>query len=279
MKISIAICLALLVFTSNINTVSAASPSVSDWVETPYSGIRLIAGAQHGDTREVGIQIRMQPGWKTYWKIPGDSGIPPLFDWSGSSNVSGATVMYPAPKRYVDEYATSIGYKDEVVFPVRLTPTSKVMPTVARVTVSYAVCSDICLPASAELTLDLAAAPRASTIQSALIERFKKKVPTKVSDNQPRIASVQLTGSGEKASLVVDVDQKPGSPDVDIFIEGPRELYFAGPKRQTAPGPDDTARYSIAIDGVTPSLPLKGEHLVFTVVGEHGAYEQHLSVN
>ncbi len=273
-------CLVLLMFAASIGDAPAAAPEASDWVETPYSGIRLIAGAMHGDTLEVGVQIRMKPGWKTYWKVPGDSGVPPFFDWSRSSNVASARILYPAPKRYVDQYATAIGYKDEVVFPVQLTQVSKAMPTIAKVTVAYAVCSDICLPASADLTLNLAKAPRATTTSSALIARYRKKVPaTDAKESHPRIASARVTGSGKDARLMLEVDQKAGSPDVEIFVEGPPEFYFAEPRRQPQSGLDGTARYSMAVDGVTSSDTLNGRKLLFTVVGDQGALEQQLPVN
>ena len=74
------------------------------------------------DIHRAGIEIRLAPGWKTYWRYPGDSGIPPRFDFSHSTNVKSVTVRYPAPQRLTDESGTSIGYKHGVVFPLEIVP-------------------------------------------------------------------------------------------------------------------------------------------------------------
>ena len=61
-------------------------------------------------------------GWKTYWRMPGDAGIPPQFDWSGSQNVKSVEVLWPAPQRFIDSGGETVGYKDRVVFPLRIVP-------------------------------------------------------------------------------------------------------------------------------------------------------------
>ncbi len=73
-------------------------------------------------TLRAGIEIKLQPGWKTYWRYPGDSGVPPQFDFAGSENLASAEVLYPAPHSFKDEAGTSIGYKETVVFPVASRP-------------------------------------------------------------------------------------------------------------------------------------------------------------
>ena len=101
-------------------TVAVSRPALagdaSAWDGDQRAAVRLIAGAQRGTVRRAGIEIRLAPGWKTYWRYPGDSGIPPRFDFSPSKNVKSVTVRYPAPHRLTDESGTSIGYKHGVVF-------------------------------------------------------------------------------------------------------------------------------------------------------------------
>ncbi|HBR25972.1 MAG TPA: hypothetical protein DD732_02860, partial [Rhizobiales bacterium] len=102
-----------------------AIASTSPWVASTNSKVRLVSGALDLDgkpTLVAGVQLRMDGGWKTYWKNPGDSGVPPTFDWSGSNNLKHAEVLYPAPHRIADANGTAIGYDDEIVFPVKLTP-------------------------------------------------------------------------------------------------------------------------------------------------------------
>ena len=90
----------------------------SPWDGTQRAAVRLIAGAQRDGVHHAGLEIRLAPGWKTYWRYPGDSGIPPRFDFSNSRNVKSVTVRWPAPQRLTDEGGTSIGYKHDVVFPL-----------------------------------------------------------------------------------------------------------------------------------------------------------------
>src|SRR5258707_9942457 len=83
----------------------------SDWSQDARSAIRLIAGAnEKGQTPlRAGIEIKLQPQWKTYWRYPGDSGVPPRFDFSGSENVKSVNVLYPAPHLFTDEAGQALG--------------------------------------------------------------------------------------------------------------------------------------------------------------------------
>ena len=117
--------LALTVCVALAGASLAASPGESPWVGETFSKVRLVSGSVAGmsDGQMIaGVQIRLEPGWKTYWRMPGDFGVPPTFDWSGSKNLRSAEVLYPAPHRFTDASGTAIGYEDEVVFPVMVTP-------------------------------------------------------------------------------------------------------------------------------------------------------------
>src|SRR5690349_23038438 len=102
-------------------TVRAADES--PWNEDVRSAVRLIAGSSKTDDAvlRAGIEIRLRPGWKTYWRYPGDSGVPPRFDFTGSENLKQADVLFPAPHLFVDETGASLGYKDTIIFPILVT--------------------------------------------------------------------------------------------------------------------------------------------------------------
>src|SRR3954463_7229451 len=110
----------------------AVAADASDWDGTQRAAIRLIAGerrVEKGSTIDrAGIEIRLAQGWKTYWRYPGDAGIPPRFDFAGSRNVKSVTVLYPAPQRLADESGTSIGYKHDVMFPLEIVPADAAKP-------------------------------------------------------------------------------------------------------------------------------------------------------
>src|SRR5215468_11734755 len=89
----------------------------SPWSDDVRSATRIVAGSgKNGDAQlRAGVEIKMQPGWKTYWRYPGDSGVPPHFDFSGSENLKAADVLYPAPHLLTDDTGQSLGYKDTII--------------------------------------------------------------------------------------------------------------------------------------------------------------------
>ena len=101
--------------------VGDAMAAASPWDRTDVSEARLVAAqdAVGDSTVTLGLQIRLAPGWKTYWRSPGEAGFPPRLDWSGSTNLAGVEMAWPAPQRFLEigDLMTH-GYKDEVVFPI-----------------------------------------------------------------------------------------------------------------------------------------------------------------
>src|SRR5690606_1564792 len=116
--------------------VSSTAALASPWQPVQSSQVRLIAGRQDADGREIvaGFQMVLQTDWKTYWRNPGDAGgVPPELDWTGSENVESATLLYPAPQRFEDRSGETIGYEDNVVLPVLIKPVDPESDVVLRV--------------------------------------------------------------------------------------------------------------------------------------------------
>ncbi|NPD17076.1 hypothetical protein HOY34_17930 [Xinfangfangia sp. D13-10-4-6] len=105
-------------------------------------------------TRMAALRLDLAPGWKTYWRSPGEAGIPPQFDWSGSSNLRGVRVHWPSPQVFHTNGMQTLGYKDQLILPVELIPLDPSQPVQLDVNVDLGICRDICMPAS--LTLDAA---------------------------------------------------------------------------------------------------------------------------
>lgn len=113
--------------TGSMRESSAASPmaGASEWSPGLHAAMRLLDGGpddRSGRTFKAGVEIRLDPHFKTYWRTPGNSGIPPVFEWSQSQNVANVEVLWPAPYRFEDTAGASIGYKDRVIFPSRSRP-------------------------------------------------------------------------------------------------------------------------------------------------------------
>jgi DsbC/DsbD-like thiol-disulfide interchange protein len=241
----------------------ARADDASPWSEDIRSAIRLIAGSNQGAAPlRAGVEIKLQPGWKTYWRYPGDSGVPPRFDFSGSDNLKSAKVLYPAPHLFADESGNSLGYKDSVIFPVQVTPKLAGKPVMLALKLDYAVCEKLCVPAqgSAALTLDAGDSAQDATLRDA-----ETRVPQKVSAAQAGL-TVRRVNNAAKPLVMVDLEAPAGTP-ADIFVEGPTPEW-ALPIPKPAPGaPDGHRQFGFELDGLPPGVDPKGQFdLTFTVV-------------
>ncbi len=117
--------------------------------------VEVLPGWQEGDLHYAALRIRLAPGWKTYWRAPGDAGIPPSFRWDGSSNLAGVRFEWPAPHVFELNGLRSIGYKDELVLPMLLTAGRPGEPIRLRGEVDLGVCLDVCVPVNLRLDADL----------------------------------------------------------------------------------------------------------------------------
>ena len=77
---------------------ASAAEDASRWDGDAHSAVRLIAGSAAGSMLRAGVEIRLKSGWHTYWRYPGDAGVPPRFDFTGSQNVKAVDVLWPAPQ-------------------------------------------------------------------------------------------------------------------------------------------------------------------------------------
>ena len=253
---------------------AAWAADASPWDADARAGVRLIAG---GTTRALdaplraGVELKLAPGWKTYWRYPGDSGVPPRFDFAGSQNVKSVEVAWPAPHRFTDESGTNIGYKAAVVFPLRIVPQNAAKPVLLHLKLDYAVCEKLCVPAegSAELTLD-GAGPTFDEALAAAEATVPKHA--KLGDRAPlAVRTVRREAGGDHPRIVVDV-AAPETP-LDLFAEGPTPDW-ALPLPEPAPGaPAGLHRFVFALDGVPPGTSPKGAVLTFTLESGPNAIE------
>src|SRR5476651_2208626 len=137
--------------------IEARAQDASPWQRDGHSVVPVLLKTRSGAVLLGGIAFQLQPGWKTYWRSPGDSGVPPRFDFSKSENIEAVTVLWPAPVKFDDGAGgSSMGYHDQVVLPLRIVAKNTDKPVTLRAAINYAVCQKICIPveASAELGLD-----------------------------------------------------------------------------------------------------------------------------
>jgi DsbC/DsbD-like thiol-disulfide interchange protein len=249
----------------------AAGGSASPWVGSADSKVRLVSGTVDLDgapTLVAGIQLRMGPGWKTYWKNPGDSGVPPSFDWSGSKNLKHAEVLYPAPHRVADANGTAIGYDDEVVFPVKLTPEQPGQPIDLKLAFAYGLCKDLCIPN--QVTLGLAA--DGGKGDAMLIESFLARVSQPARDGLlPSVSKVDAKLDADKPGLVVDAVFPAGATATDLFIDG-GDVFVPVPK-PLGPPVDGKQSFAVTFVSAAEAAAIKGKTLALTLTSDQGSTE------
>ena len=248
----------------------------SPWQHDAHSAVRLLAGSRSGAVLLGGVAIQLQPGWKTYWRTPGDSGVPPRFDFSKSDNVEAVTVLWPAPMKFDDGAGgTALGYKRQVVLPLRIVAKNADKPVTLRAQISYAVCDKLCIPveASAELGFASVASTEDGTLSDALNAVPK---PANVGDSNPlTIRDVKREG---KTNVLVDVTA-PEAKDVSLFVEGPTPDWALPVPKLVDNSPPGVKRFAFELDGLPPGVSPEGAALKLTLVGGDRAYEFNVNLN
>jgi len=250
---------------------TARATDESPWNEDVRSAVRLIAGSSKVDDAvlRAGIEVKLRPGWKTYWRYPGDSGVPPHFDFSGSENLKKADVFYPAPHLFTDETGQSLGYKDTVIFPVVVSPQQSGKPVRLRVKVDYAVCEKLCVPVEgrAELVLESGDSKHDPTLTAA-----EGRVPKHVTAGQLGLTA-KRANDGAKPTVTVDLCAPAGKP-VELFVEGPTPQWALPIPKPAKTAPPGRAQFSFELDGLPPGVdPKSPTDLIFTVVTGDRAVE------
>jgi suppressor for copper-sensitivity B len=258
-----------------------ALAAASDWAPTDHSSVRLISAVDavgRGQTLGLGLQFRMAPKWKTYWRSPGDAGYPPKLDWTGSENVADAAVSWPVPGRYAIFGLNTFIYEDEVVLPIEISAREAGKPVRLRLAVDYLLCDQICIPYAAKLALDLPAGPAAPSRFTKLIGRYAARVPGDGVGNGLAMEQVRLTGNEAAPVLEVLARSSRGAfAKPDILIEGPKQLQFGIPDVEiSGAGMTALLRIPVTVSGET-AVPPKSPRLTLTLVDGARAMEKTLT--
>jgi DsbC/DsbD-like thiol-disulfide interchange protein len=256
--------------------VEARAEDASPWQKDGHSAVRLLAGSRSGAVLLGGVAFQLQPGWKTYWRTPGDSGVPPRFDFSKSDNVEAVTVLWPAPQRFDDGAGgVSLGYHDQLVLPLRIVAKNVDKPVTLRADINYAVCEKLCIPveANAELAFNSVASTEDSALFAALDTVPK---PANVGDPNPlTIRDVKREG---KSEVLVDV-VTPDDRAVSLFVEGPTPDWGLPVPTPVEHSPPGVKRFSFKLEGVPPGVNPDGAALKLTLVGGDRSYEFNINLN
>ena len=198
--------------------------------------VEVLHGWRHSDgTHRAAVSIRLAPGWKTYWRTPGAGGIPPMFNWSGSVNLGALEVSFPVPEVFDQNGMRSIGYLDEVVLPIIVTPGADGTDVELRGEMEIGVCLEICVP----ITLDIAALlPADLTGTSQPVDRAFQDRPLTASEAKAggMTCEIEPITDGLRVTAALDLPRLAGEevgvlelPDPGIWISE-AELERVGSK-------------------------------------------------
>ena len=255
--------------------IEARAEDASPWQRDGHSAVRLLAGSRSGAVLLGGIAVQLQPGWKTYWRTPGDSGVPPRFDFSKSENIEAVTVLWPAPAKFDDGAGGhSMGYHDQVVLPLRIVAKNADKPVMLRVGINYAVCEKICIPVEANTELGFTSV--ASTEDSALFAALDT-VPKPASIGDPNPLTIRDVKRDGKSSVLVDV-VTPDTREINLFVEGPTPDWALPVPTLLEKSPPGVRRFSFELDGLPPGADPEGAALKLTLVGGDRAYEFNINL-
>lgn len=251
----------------------AAHAAVGEWsADGDKARVRLLASGLDASGRLVaGIEIELAPGWKTYWRTPGDAGIPPVIDFTASKNVGAVDVAFPPPTRHDDGYSVTNTYEGTVVLPLAVAMPDPKSASELSLKLDIGVCSDVCVPDHFELSLpvpDTSADPDAA----AVLQPALKAVPGAPEAGVFAVDSIAGDGGSGKHSRFAITATVPDADKAEVFVEGAPDWYPDVPEYE--PGKDGKAIYRFTFDTLGSKTPLDGGKVRVTIVSGGRAIEQ-----
>jgi DsbC/DsbD-like thiol-disulfide interchange protein len=232
--------------------------------------ISLLAGWGEADGgRLAGLSITLEPGWKTYWRTPGETGIPPTFDWSESRNVGAVEVIWPAPTVFLTYGFSTLGYKNHVTLPLRVKPVDPDAPISLRLGFDYGVCEEICIAEHADVALDIA--PGAAAESGPQIAEYLARAPMGAVEAGVVTAACAVRGAGAERRFDARMTFDPPLTRTPmVVVEGPANMWF-GPSDTAVEGADLTATAEVQVYGEAPWIGR--DSLRMTVLAENEAID------
>ena len=235
----------------------------------PATGDILTGWQQADGSRVAAIRIKLAPGWKTYWRSPGDAGIPPQFDWSGSKNLQSVGITWPAPKVYPQSGLQTIGYKDELVLPITIAPRKTGKPVKLRVSLDIGVCKDICVPF--HLTLSSTLEGTTSTPTPAIAAALASRAFT-AREGGVRSATCALRPTSDGFEIEARLDMPATGGREVVVIEPGHPGLWMSPTDVHRNGRHLTATGDLVASNAQ-AIALDRSAIVITVLGKNQAVE------
>lgn len=243
----------------------------SEWVETEGGRIRLsaLSPAEDGSIRAV-LDVDLLPGWKTYWRDPGEAGVPPSIETEGSDNISSATIHFPAPERIKDAYSIWAGYDYPVLFPITLKQDDPGAASVLEAKIFLGICETICIPFQTSFTLEIDPEKPANAFEKRLVTRAFNSLPEQSGDGFEVVGKTV----GEDGTLSLSIATPDQDENGELFVTGPPGWRFDTP--QIASHDGNIVTYHVSVNRTPDGETLDGQPIGITVKASGRAMETEL---
>ncbi|PJB69610.1 MAG: hypothetical protein CO093_10030 [Alphaproteobacteria bacterium CG_4_9_14_3_um_filter_47_13] len=251
------------------------------WASADYLQARLLIGGQQKDSSAIlisGFELRLAEGWHAYWRMPGEGGLPPRFDWQGSANITDVKILWPVPERFEMAGFNSFGYEKSVLFPLEIGIIDPQKPVTLDLKADIMVCSNICVPQNISLHVDIPSVRNIADVSNlSIIERSRALVPEQAPLPSLKIESAVI---GPDA-IVVNAFSQSGFQNVDLYVESGDIYITALPEITIDKG--DSRKAMIRVDAPADVENLASavmeDEIVLTLVKGRNAIEKTVSFN
>lgn len=215
------------------------------------------------------IRLTLAPGWKTYWRAPGDAGIPPLMDFAGSRNLSGVAPLWPTPIVFSQSGMRSVGYKNQVILPLRVLPKTKGKDVRLNARLQIGICNDVCVPVELDFAIAL---PTDQTRPDGAIAAALADRPATASEARVSHVSCTIAPTADGLSLRAEMRLPRQGGREEVVIETADPQVWVAEAKVTRQGNSLIAATELVhIDGGAFALDRSGLRL--TVLGQGGAVD------
>jgi suppressor for copper-sensitivity B len=216
-----------------------AAETATPWINEPHVQVRLISAGTALDktagAARFGLHVRLEPGWKFYWRTPGDAGIAPDFDWSGSVNLAAAEVRWPRPGQWTTEGLATFGYENEVVLPIDILPDNAARSLTANLRLAYGICREVCIPLEHQFSLTLPPGKSRPSPQEPLVQQYAALIPDAAEAVGLGLERVAVVPGAKGPELEIRAQAaRPFDAAPDLILEGPEGLAFGMPRATLA---------------------------------------------
>lgn len=195
----------------------AAGPVSAGSAPDPQAVVEILPGWRKPDgSHMAAVRIALDAGWKTYWRAPGEAGIPPGFDWTGSDNLKSVRFFWPVPEVVTSNGMTTLGYHGELILPMEVLPVDPAADVALTGALTLGICDEICMPLQADVAASLPAAPALedARIESALLARPDTAAEAGVTSAQCRVEDIS-----DGLRVTVEIEMPAVGPEEYLVVE------------------------------------------------------------